>query len=121
MTCDEILTRPFPACATEFLVGTTDVTANPHQVRLRNLATDRRERFPATVDGLGFVSFVLPRPLVAGHEYTLELVDADGSEGVHQITLCSQTSTIVRLRPVLEYDQNGDPVQVPYVSLQCPA
>lgn len=119
MTCDEITTLPFPACATELGIGTTDPTAPPHAVRLRNLATDRRERLPASVDGLGFVSVVLPRPLVAGHEYTLELVDNDGSEGVHLLTLCSQTAAVVRLRPVLEYDQNGEPVQVAWVNLQC--
>lgn len=119
MTCDEITTLPYPACATELLVGTTTVTAPPHVVRLRNLATDRRERLPATVDGLGFVTVVLPRPLVAGHEYLLQLIDDDGSEGVHDLTLCSQTAPAVRLRPVLEYDANGEPVQVAFVTLQC--
>lgn len=119
MTCDEITTLPFPACAVELYIGTTGPTAPPHSIRLRNLATDRRERLPANVDGLGFVSVVLPHPLVAGHEYTLELIDNDGSETVHALTLCSQTANKVRLRPVLEYDQNGEPVQVDTVFLTC--
>lgn len=120
MTCPDLATLPFPACALELVLPfATGPTAPPHVVRLRNLATDRRERVPASVDSNGTVTVTLTQPLVAGHEYSLELLDVPGDDR-HDLTLCDQTSPVVRLRPVLEYDAAGLPVQVASVILQCP-
>lgn len=119
MTCDYIDTLPFPACATELVLVVAQPTAPPHVARIRNLATDRRERVPATVDGLGTVTVTLPQPLQAGHEYTLELLD-DGTDVRHDFALCDLTAPVVRLRPVLEYDGDGAPVQQTTAVLQCP-
>lgn len=122
MTCSELTPLPFPACATTLILpeAVTAPSAPPHAVRLRNLATDRRERLVATVDGGGTLTVTLPQPLVAGHEYALELLDNDGTEALHELTLCGDTGYVVRLRPVLELGPDGLPVVVGTVTLACP-
>jgi hypothetical protein len=111
MTCNEITPQPFPACATTLIVGTTTPTASDHRAQLRNLATDRIEQHVATIDGLGVVTVTLNACLQAGHEYALELWDYNTSPvDQHLITLCGHTAAVVRLRPVLIYDTDGDPV-----------
>lgn len=120
MTCDEITTQPFPACVSNLLVGTTTPTANDHRAQLRNLATDRLEQHVAVIDGLGNVQVVLNGPLQAGHEYALELWDYGTTPAEqHEITLCAQTSKTVRLRPVLIFDSNGEPLAPTVWTLTC--
>lgn len=120
MTCNEITPLPFPACVTELILPeATGPTAPPHVARIRNLATDRRERVTAVVDGGGTVTVTLPQPLQAGHEYALELLDV-GTDERHELTLCGLTAYVVRLRPVVEYDGDGNPIQQTTAVLICP-
>lgn len=120
MTCSEITTRPFPCCATEIVVGTVVTpSAPPHVARLRNLATDRVIRADVSLDGLNVLTVLLDQPLQCGHEYVLELLDADGTDAVHELSLCTQTGYAVRLRPVLEYTSAGEPITTTTVQLTC--
>lgn len=120
MTCDQLDFLPFPACAT--ILTLPEVihvpTAPPHQARLRNLATDRRERTIATVDPSGTVTVILTTPLVAGHEYLLEILDLP-DDAPHELASCGHSSTYARLRPVQEFDGDGQPITATTVTLQC--
>lgn len=120
MTCNEITTQPFPSCVTTLIVGTTTLTANDHRAQLRNLATDRIEQHVASIDGGGVVTVTLGAPLQSGHEYALELWDYNTSPlDQHEITLCAQTSYVVRLRPVLIFDTNLQPLAPTSWTLTC--
>jgi hypothetical protein len=124
MTCQEIDTLPFPSCATTLLVGNiAGGTANPvHRARLRNAATGRLQEAETTVEPLTFaVTVNLSEPLQEGHEYLLEIWDHDTIPAErHEVTLCSTTASVVRLRPVLIYGPDGEPSAPTTVVLQCP-
>ena len=120
MICSEINTRPFPCCATEIVVGTVVTpTAPPHVARIRNLATDRVIRATVSIDGIGLLTVLLDAPLQCGHEYVLELIDGDGTDAVHELTVCSQNGYAVRLRPVQEYGSDGEPIVTTFAQLSC--
>jgi len=120
MTCSDIVTAPYPACATTLYIGTTNPTAPPHRAHLRNLATGRMQEVEATVDGTGVI-VNLAAPLQPGHEYTVELWDYNQNPNTaHEITICGMTGYVVRIRPEVIYGPDGLPISDDTAVIQCP-
>ena len=120
MTCSDIVTAPYPSCATTLYIGTTNPTAPPHRVHLRNLATGRMQEVEASVNGVDIV-VTLSEPLQAGHEYTVELWDYNQNPNeAHEIAICDQLGYVVRIRPQVIYGPDGLPITDDTAVIQCP-